>query len=150
MVYVSKASKTIQHGAIKLNVTMRGLTMMDEYTEVHIAKRLYEAVTGKPLGSANIEATNPADRAINLMVTFIVRTEIAKGLPFSWVTPASSDDELVKAYQNVFSLPKEVVEAWRDLAKEANKPPGDEDLFPSEQLSEEQKKILTLSESDAS
>jgi hypothetical protein len=131
-------TQTIEHGNLKVDVTVRAESGFDTYVEKILFTRLYQIVMGRDYQSA--DWWTPETQAVNELVPVINRTVVASGIPISWPNYKSDDKALCAAWEYLQQIPAPVWEAWAKLVKKANEPPGDSDLFPPEALPDSKKK----------
>lgn len=131
-------SQTIEHGSLKVDVTVRAESGFDTYVEKILFTRIYEVVIGHDYKS--VEWWTPETQAINELVPVINRTVTVSGIPVAWPNYKSDDKALCAAWEYLQQIPAPVWEVWKQLVKKANEPPGDPDLFPPETLPDSKKK----------
>lgn len=61
---------------------------------------------------------------------FVTQTDVVSGLPFEWVTPASSADEIQIAYQVWCDVRPALMITWANAINDADAAPGDEATAP--------------------
>ena len=131
-------SKTIKHGDLTIDITVRPETGFDTYVEKVMFNRIYELIMKR--GYALADWWTPETQAINEMIPVINRTVTVTGIPIAWPNARSDDKEICAAWEYLKEIPGPAWEAWTALITKANEPPGDPDLVPPEALPESKKK----------
>lgn len=136
-------TKELQHGTGKntltVQVTVRSATAWDKYQEQILFHHMWRMITGRDYAIADYASVE--SRALNDFVEVVNRTVAAIGLPISWPTPQSNEKDLCAGFDYLKQLPLSIYNDWLRLLDEVERAPGDADLFPPEDLTDEQKKV---------
>lgn len=132
-------TKELERGNLVVQVTVRSATGWDSYQERVLFRQVYTMVTGKE-NYTGVDYWTPEVQALNDFVELVNRTVSVSGLPIVWPTPQSSEKDLCAGFEYIKQIPLTIFQAWKNMLDDVDKAPGDPDLFPPEELTEEQKK----------
>lgn len=132
-------TKELQHGKLTVQITVRAAAGWDRYQELVLFRHVWRMITGREYAAedyASIES-----QVLNDFVELVNRTVSISGLPIVWPSPQSSEKELCDGFEYIKQIPLSIYNGWLRLLEDVEKAPGDPDLFPPDDLTDDQKKI---------
>lgn len=137
--FTQAVTRAIQYGHIELTITMTGESVQCYWNKVALYRRLSLILTGKPTVD---EREWSLGRMVNEYADLMSQTTAIKEHPEWLVTDQATDADICASFEVYKSLPYILLEAWEQVGKEANMPPGDPELAPPKALSDDQKKVV--------